>query len=148
VEVTGNLGGELRTAEFGFPGELRDKLIAAILSGEKTATTSLVVEWELDRDPLPSRGESFSVVDSTDTPVALIEVLDVRVVRLVDVGIAVARREGEGFKSVHEWRVAHEEFWNGCAPELRRRLDDASWTLTDETPILIQHFRLVRALET
>jgi uncharacterized protein YhfF len=146
--VAGNPSGKLRIAEFGFAGELRDKLVAAILSGQKTATTGLAVEWELDGEPLPRRGEWFSVIDSNETPVALIEILDVRVVRLVDVDIAVARREGEGFESVREWRRAHEEFWHGYAPELRSRLHDSSWTLTDETPILIQHFRLARTLET
>jgi len=144
--VTGNLSGKRRIAEFGFPGELRDKLVAAILSGEKTATTSLLTEWELDHEPLPGSGEWFSVVDSTETPVAVIEVRDVQVVRLVDVDIAVARQEGEGFESVHAWRLAHEEFWSGYLAELRSRLGDPSWTLTDDTRVLVQRFRLVRTL--
>jgi len=146
--VTSDLTGKLRIAEFGFPGELRDKLVAAILSGEKTATTSLLIEWELDREPLPGSGEWFSVVDSTGTAVAVIEVRDVQVVRLVDVDIAVARQEGEGFQSVLAWRLAHEEFWNGYVAELRSRLGDAAWTPTDDTQILVQRFRFLRTLET
>jgi uncharacterized protein YhfF len=138
--------GTHRIAEFGFPGELRDRLVSAILRGGKTATTGLLVEWELDREPLPRRGEWFSVVDSTETPVAVIEVRDVSVVRLVDVDVAVARDEGEGFESVRAWRLAHEEFWDGYARDLRSRLGDPAWALTDETPIVVQRFRLVRVL--
>jgi uncharacterized protein YhfF len=36
----------LPICEFGFPGELRDRLIAAILSGRKTATGCLLLEFE------------------------------------------------------------------------------------------------------
>ena len=32
----------MRIAELAFPGELRERLIAAILAGEKTATTECV----------------------------------------------------------------------------------------------------------
>ncbi len=77
----------------------------------------------------------------------MIEVRAVQVVPLGDVDIAVAREEGEGFESVHAWRLAHEEFWNGYADELRSRLADAAWTLTDDTQILVQRFRLAWALD-
>lgn len=59
---------ELRVAEFGFPGELRDRLVAAVLTGEKTATTGLQVEWELDGGPVPRPGERLLVVDSSEVP--------------------------------------------------------------------------------
>src|SRR3954462_3463873 len=36
------LRGRLPVAEFGFPGELRDRLVPAILAGKKTATTGLL----------------------------------------------------------------------------------------------------------
>ncbi len=90
---------ELRIAEFGFPGKLRDRLVAAILTGEKTATTGLLIEWELDSEPVPRPGERMRVVDSSQAPVAVIELEDVRVVRLADVDIATAKAEGEGFLS-------------------------------------------------
>jgi uncharacterized protein YhfF len=139
---------EPRVAEFGFPGELRDRLVEAILRGEKTATTGLLIEWELDGEPVPHAGERLLVVDSSPAPVAVIEIEDVRVVRLADVDIATARAEGEGFVSVREWRVAHEAFWNGYADELRSRLADASWRVTDDTPVVVERFRLVGPLAT
>ena len=39
---------ELPVAEFGFPGPLRDALVAAILRGEKTSTTGLLEEHRRD----------------------------------------------------------------------------------------------------
>jgi uncharacterized protein YhfF len=139
---------ELRIAEFGFPGELRDRLVAAILSGEKTATTGLLIEWELDGEPLPRAGERMLVVDSSEVPVAVIELEDVREVRLADVDIATAKAEGEGFLSVEEWRLAHEAFWDSYADELRSRLADPSWRLVDDTPVIVEDFRLLERLTT
>lgn len=45
---------DLPIAEFGFPGPLRDKLVAAILAGIKTTTTALAAEYEREGEPLHS----------------------------------------------------------------------------------------------
>jgi uncharacterized protein YhfF len=137
---------ELRTAEFGFPGELRDRLVAAVLTAEKTATTGLLIEWELKGEPLPRAGERLLVVDSDEVAVAVIELEDVRVVRLADVDFATAKAEGEGYSSVGQWRRAHEAFWNSYAEELRTRLADPSWRLVDDTAVVVERFRLVDRL--
>lgn len=125
--------------EFAFPGPLRDRLVAAILAGEKTATTGLLLEWELDGDPLPRAGERQTVIDSDDVPVAIVELTEVQVMRLADVDLQVAFDEGEGFTSVAEWRVAHEDFWNSY-------IHEPGWTLTDDTPVLVERFRVVERL--
>ncbi len=140
--------GDLAVMEFGFPGELRDRLIAAVLTRAKTATTGLLVEYELDGSPLPHAGDRLVVVDSHERPVAVIELTDVRVLRLDDVDIATARDEGEGFSSVKEWRVDHEAFWNSYADDLRARLEDPSWTLSDDTLVVIERFHLIGELDT
>jgi uncharacterized protein YhfF len=137
---------ELRIIEFGFPGELRDRLVGAVLAGEKTATTGLLIDWELDNEPLPRAGERLLVIDSSQAPVAVIEVEDVRVVGLADVDISTARAEGEGFVSVKEWRSDHEAFWNSYIDDLRSRLGDPSWRLVDDTPVVVERFRLVERL--
>jgi uncharacterized protein YhfF len=146
--MIGEPHGALPVVEFAFPGELRDRLVAAVLAGEKTATTGLLVEWELDGEPIPQAGERFLVVDSSESPVAIIELEDVRVLRLADVDIAVAQDEGEGFNTVAEWRRDHEAFWNSYADELRTRLDDPAWRLVDDTPVVVERFRLINRLDS
>ena len=42
---------------FAFPGPLRDKLVAAVLAGKKTATTGLAIEWEVEGEALPVVGQ-------------------------------------------------------------------------------------------
>jgi len=49
--------GGLPRAEFGFPGPLRDRLVAAILDGSKTSTTSLLLGYESSDERLPTVGD-------------------------------------------------------------------------------------------
>lgn len=51
--------------EFAFPGPLRDRLVAAVLSGAKTATSGLVLAYERENEPLPTAGQ-FRLVDVGD----------------------------------------------------------------------------------
>jgi uncharacterized protein YhfF/GNAT superfamily N-acetyltransferase len=130
--------------EFAFPGPLREALVAAVLSGAKTATSSLWIEWEEDGEALPAPGERETVIDSDGRSVAVIEIVGAEAIRLGDADLQLALDEGEGFRSVAEWRAAHERFWNDeVRPELR---DPPDWRLDDDTLIVVQRFRLVEVL--
>jgi uncharacterized protein YhfF len=131
----------LAVAEFAFPGPLRDRLVAAILSGAKTSTTGLVRSYEREGEPLPRIGQLAAVVDSAEHRVAAIEVTQVRVIRLADVDLQHVIDEGEGDESVAQWRAGHEAFWNG--PEVRAAMRDFTFTVNDDTLVLAQRFRLV-----
>jgi uncharacterized protein YhfF len=134
----------LPRAEFGFPGPLRDKLVAAILSGAKTSTTGLLAAYEAEDEELPRVGARFAVVDSADRPVAVIETTEVRVVPIGEVDLAHAVDEGEGDTSLATWRTAHEDFFTS-AP-MREILGDPGFTVTDATPVVLERFRVVRRL--
>ncbi len=132
---------DLPRMEFAFPGTLRDKLVAAVLSGAKTSTSALVVEYGRADEALPQPGRRLAVVDSDDQPVAVIELTEVRVVRLADVDLQHAVDEGEGDESVAQWRAGHESFWH--SEEVRAELGDTDFTVDDDTLVLAQRFRLV-----
>ncbi|MFC6019886.1 ASCH domain-containing protein [Plantactinospora solaniradicis] len=132
---------ELPTFEFAFPGPLRDKLVAAVLAGTKTATTGLLQDYEIDGEPLPTVGTRAAVVDSFGGRVAVIEVTNVRVSRLGDVDVDHARDEGEGDNSVASWRAGHEGYWHG--PDYRGWLGDSDFTVDDDTPVVLERFRVV-----
>jgi uncharacterized protein YhfF len=134
---------DLPRAEFGFPGPLRDRLVAAILSGVKTSTTDLMLDYEREEEPLPEVGQRSAVVDSDDRRVAVIELTEVRVVRLADVDLQHAIDEGEGFESLAQWRAAHEIFWHGA--QMRESLGDPGFTVDDDTLLVALRFRLVQA---
>jgi uncharacterized protein YhfF len=130
--------------EFAFPGPLRDRLVAAVLRGEKTATTALLAEWEADGEPVPRAGDRQAVVDSAGQVVATIELVAVNVIRLAEADLELAVAEGEGFGTVADWRAAHERFWNeDVAPTLANGA--ATAPVDDDTPIVVQRFRLIDA---
>nr|WSX74276.1 ASCH domain-containing protein [Streptomyces sp. NBC_00899]WSX79659.1 ASCH domain-containing protein [Streptomyces sp. NBC_00899] len=134
----------LDKAQFGVPGELRDQLVGAVLDGSKTSTTGVVADYEHHDEALPEAGERLLVVDSGDRPVAVIETTEVRVVPLREVDLAHAVDEGEGYDSVAAWRRGHEEFWH--SPEMRAAMDDPDFTVDDDTPLVLQRFRMIADL--
>jgi uncharacterized protein YhfF len=132
---------DLPHAEFAFPGPLRDKLVAAILGGEKTSTTGLLEEYSRDGDALPAVGEQALVVDSLGNGVAVIETTAVETKRLGDVDLAFAVAEGEGFESVSAWRAAHVRFFT--SPEMTEALGDPRVEIDDDTLVVCEWFRLI-----
>jgi uncharacterized protein YhfF len=112
--------------------ELRRQLVAAVLSGEKTATAGLWSEYEAEGEPLGDPGDRFALLGYDDEPVGVIEITEAKLVPAGEIDLAFARDEGEGFESVDDWRVAHEEFFEQ--------------ELTPETLIVAVRFRLVERL--
>jgi len=111
--------------QLGYPGtELRRQLVAAVLSGEKTATSGLADESEP-----PGPGDRFTLHDIDEQPVGVVELTEVRVVPAGGIDLDFARDEGEGFESVEDWRAAHERFFEQ--------------PIHDDTPIVAPRFRLV-----
>lgn len=93
----------LPRGEFAFPGPLRDALVAAILNGTKTKTTSLLAEYPHGYKPQEDVGNLEAVLDSHDNVVCVIRTTEVQVCRLADVSDEHAITEGEGYTDASEW---------------------------------------------
>ena len=91
--------------------ELRPQLVEAVLRGEKTATAGLLEEYEAEGEQPDSVGSRCALLGYDDEPVAVVEVLESRVVPAAEIDEQFARDEGEGFGSVDDWREAHERFF-------------------------------------
>lgn len=131
----------LPPAEFGSPGPLRDKLVAAILAGRKTTTTSLLAEYAIDNEPLPLVGQCQQVLDSRDRPVAVIQTVAVEQIALGNVPLAHVIDEGEGHTSIAAWRADHEMYWH--SQDMRDYLGDPAFTVTDATIVVLERFRVI-----
>lgn len=134
----------LKPLLLGFPGPLRDTLVAAVLSGEKVSTSGLLAEYEAEKEELPPVGERSALIDSQGREVAVVEVTGVRVLSLGEVGLQHALDEGEGYASVAEWRLEHERFWHSA--EMREALGEPEFTVDDDTMIVAERFRVVELL--
>ncbi|MGW1086274.1 ASCH domain-containing protein [Streptomyces sp. NPDC002596] len=128
-----------------FPGPLRDQLVGAVLAGVKVSTTGLLAEYAAEQEELPAVGERSALIDSDGREIAVVEVTEVRVLRLGDVGLQHVLDEGEGDTSVAQWRAGHERFWHG--EEMREALGDTEFTVDDDTVIVAERFRVVELLD-
>lgn len=137
---------DLPISEFAFPGPLRDRLISVILDGRKVTTTSLALEYEIGREPLPSEGQYSVVVDSYDRPVCVIETTAVLIVPLGEVGYEHVVDEGEGHATVSDWRAGHENFWR--SKEKVDSLGESTITLDDATLVVLERFRVIERLRS
>jgi len=89
-----------RRLRFGYDGDdgLGDLLLAAVLRGEKTATTSLAVEY-LSGDPLPQVGERLTIEDHDRRGHGVVETTGVSIVPLDLVGATSHARKVRGSRT-------------------------------------------------
>ena len=119
----------MKALELGYPRtDLRRELVALVLAGAKTTTAGLGEEEE-DGERAP--GERLALLGWDGEPVGTVEVVEHRIVPAAEIDERFARDEGEGFETVDDWRVAHEEFFGG--------------PIEPDTPISALRFRLVQA---
>ncbi|PSL05906.1 RimJ/RimL family protein N-acetyltransferase [Haloactinopolyspora alba] len=121
-------------------GELRDRLVAAVVRGDKTATTSLRVSYDVDDEPLPTPG-LYRLLDRHDETIGVVEVTDVEIRRLGDVDDTVAHAEGEGYPDVAAWRRSHEEFWHSAGDVAAARTRVGGDQLDDDALVVVEWFR-------
>ncbi|MFQ6145994.1 ASCH domain-containing protein [Streptomyces seoulensis] len=131
---------DLPTLELAFPGPERDRGVAAILSGEKTALTGLLEIYEHAGEEVPAAGRRFSVLDSDGRAAVTIELVEVRVVPMKEIDDDFARAEGRGYSDVAQWRAAHEEFFRG---EGVSEFLGHTAVVGDDTLVVAQRFRAV-----
>ena len=136
----------LEASGFAFPGPLRDELTALALAGTKTTTAGLFAESEAEGSALAQPGDREVLLDSGERPVAVIEIVEIRVARLADVDDRHAIDEGEGYRNAAEFRVAHERFWNSYIDDIRRMIAP-DFTIDDDTLVVLQRFKVVEHLE-
>jgi len=139
--MTPDLPPDLPPVEFAFPGPLRDAIVAAVLAGDKTSTSSLLREYERADEPLPAVGDRGVVLDSEGGAVAVVETTAVSVVPLHAVDLDHAIAEGEGYADVAAWRRGHERFWRSDG--MRAELGDG-FELDDDTQVVLERFAVVR----
>jgi uncharacterized protein YhfF len=138
---------DLQRWGFAEPGPLRDELTALALAGTKTTTAGLLVESEAMGETIPGPGFREVLLDSAERPVAIVETVECPIKRLADVDDRHAIDEGEGYPNAVEFRVAHERFWNSYIDGIRQLIGDPTFTITDDTLILCQRFRIIATID-
>jgi uncharacterized protein YhfF len=111
---------DLRTIEFGTPGESRSKLIDFILNGNKRATAGLLRDYEKEGEPVEFVGECLAMVDNSGHHAATLRVTRTEITRFIDVPDEFALAEAEGDFNAADFRASHFTYWT----ETGEQIDD------------------------
>lgn len=107
-----------------------------ILSGEKTATSSLLWEYEESEKPLPYVGALSVVEDGERRPVCVIETTWMEIIPFDKIDAKFAYEYGETDGTLEGWRKL---FWgyyfNECAAMGRK--------MSKDTPLVCERFRVI-----
>lgn len=121
---------------FGDSAEMADELGQLVAAGVKTATCSLLWEYEGEGEALPETGDLSIILDGAGRPICLIETIEVRIQAYYEVDSQFAYEEGEGDRSLDYWRQAHWRFFGRVCAALGRRPSLAM-------PLVCERFRVI-----
>ena len=119
---------------FGATPAHADGLLALVLNGVKTGTSSSLWDLESTGEPVPLEGELSIILDGAGVPRALIETTRIRIVAFQEVDAEHAHAEGEGDRTLEHWRAVHERYWRDHSADARGYAPDM--------PVVCERFRL------
>ena len=124
---------EYQSCEFGFDA---DWLVDLVIKGEKTATASNYILYEIENEPLPAEGVFNVVLNSKGQAVCIIQTTKVYIVPFNQVSAEHAYKEGEGDKSLLYWRKGHKEWF-------KNELENIGLEFNEEMNVVCEEFQLV-----
>jgi uncharacterized protein YhfF len=121
---------------FGDVAEMAHELAELVIAGVKTATASLLETNKREPEKAPI-DEGYSVVTSFDgEPMCVIRTTEIRHLPFDAVDAAFAYDEGEGQRTLEDWREGHWAYFTQEAGEMGFHFDENS-------VVCCERFRLV-----
>lgn len=121
---------------FGDGPKMADELGALVVAGTKTATASAIWEYEAAGEALPQVGELSIILDGEQTPLCIIETVEIRTLPFNEVDEAFAYDEGEGERSLAQWRRDHKKFFTRTLQAIGHEFDETM-------PVLCERFCVI-----
>ena len=117
-------------------GENPDRLAGLVCRGEKTATSSALACYAAEGETPPHVGDVSVILNSAGFAVAILQNTAVRALPFSEVDEDFARKEGEGDRSLAEWRRVHTAFFT-------KELAQIGATFTEQSLVLCEEFRVL-----
>ena len=121
---------------FGTGAEMADQLGRLVYDGVKTATCSLLWSYEAEGEALPQVGDLSIILDGEANPLCIIETTDIRIKPFNQVDDQFAYDEGEGDRSLANWRAGHWNFFTGECKALGQQPSEAM-------PVVCERLRVI-----
>lgn len=132
-QINPAIGDEIDAWAFGAEPDLLAQLV---LEGTKTATASAYDLYELENEPLPQVGTYDVILDGQEEAVCIVNITKVSVVPFKEVSADHAFKEGEGDRSLADWRRSHEAFF-------KPYFDECGLVFTEDSHIVLEEFEVV-----
>lgn len=97
--------------QMGDSAELASKLAELVKKGIKTASCGSFTAYHQE-ESAPKIGSYNIILDGQNTPVCVIRLISLWLVRFCDVTEEFARKEGEGDLSLEFWQKEHQRFFS------------------------------------
>jgi uncharacterized protein YhfF len=139
LEATGLTDDRYDVVAFGSEPSTADELADLVVRGPKRATTSALRDYAPDGaegDRVPRSGDHCVVVDGRGEPVCVYRATHVDVSRFGDVDASFAWDEGEGDRTLADWREGHVAYFTGRAAA-------EGWVFDDDTEVVLERFTVV-----
>ncbi len=121
---------------FGNTEKMANELAALVLSGVKTATSSLLWTLEQEQQSVVRVGDYSIVTDWKHHPVCIIQTTEVTIVPFRDIDAQFAYNYGEGERTLVWWK---QQLWDYYRQECTRIGRQA----TEEMPLVCERFQIV-----
>ena len=121
---------------FGNTEQMANELAALVLSGVKTATSSLLWTIEQEKKPLMQAGDYSMVTDWKHHPVCIIQTTEVNIVPFKEIDAQFAYDYGEGERILAWWKQHVWDYYRQECAHLGR-------PATEEMPLVCERFQVV-----
>jgi uncharacterized protein YhfF len=111
--------------------DLMTKLGLLVRDGPKRATTGREEDFNAE-EPIPSPGDHSVILDGEGQPICIIRTTSVEMRSFGDVDTAFAWDEGEGDRTLEDWRRGHIWYF-----------DSVGTPVDDSTPMMLERFSKV-----
>jgi uncharacterized protein YhfF len=121
---------------FGDSAELAHALVDLVLHGPKRATTSLRASHERRPELSPILGGYSVICEFDGTPRGVVRTTCVEVCAFRDVDAQYAWDEGEGDRSLEDWRTSHWQYFG-------RECAALGYGLSEDMAVVLERFELL-----
>lgn len=114
---------------------LANELLRLVLIGQKRATASSYLSFELSGEKLPKVGDYHIITDFNGVPRCVIQTTHITIMPFKDLTFDIVKREGEDVDLL-SWRRGHEKFFTAEGKLL-------GYTFSDNMLVVFEDFKVV-----
>lgn len=120
----------------GLDDETAEEGARLIISGQKTATSSLLWQYESSGKALPPLGNLSVVENGRRAPVCIVQTTWMEIIRFEDVDAQFAFEYGEGDRTLEGWRKMFWDYYSNACAALGREM-------SPDAPLACERFRVI-----